>query len=131
MDLLPGIRDVFGQLPRLKGYIYIVVCLPVDDISQYEARDAIQKASSCLVVQFPWLAGQVIHQGVDHENSGFFTIDRGHKGDDAPYSMSTVREKDLSDAYSYEYIIQKNGPTNLLDGSLLSNETSLPDSYGE
>ncbi|KAK9318785.1 transferase family-domain-containing protein [Lipomyces orientalis] len=129
MDIIPGMEDVLGQLPRLKGYTHLVLCFLAEDLSREATTEALYKASHRLAVAFPWLAGQVVHQGVGPGCSGTFTVARWHQRE---VTASILRMQDRSDVCpSYGDIIFSRGPSDLLDGPLLSTETSLPDSYVE
>ncbi|KAI9743965.1 MAG: hypothetical protein M1818_002699 [Claussenomyces sp. TS43310] len=129
MDIIPGTQDVLGQLPRLKGYTHLLLCFPADDLSREATTEALSKASHRLTVAFPWLAGQVVHQGVDRGCSGTFTVACYPQGE-APASILRVQDQ-VDVCPPYENLISTRGPSDLLDGALLSTETSLPESYVE
>ncbi|KAJ5825227.1 hypothetical protein N7474_002365 [Penicillium riverlandense] len=125
MQELPGSRDVFGQLPRLKGYTHLALCFHYPDIKPRETVvESLQKACQRLTTALPWLAGRVVNRGTGAGCSGVFAICSCTKAE------GILKVQDRSDVCpSYDDIIRSNGSSDMLDCSLLSAETTLPDSY--
>ncbi|KAJ5092598.1 hypothetical protein NUU61_007468 [Penicillium alfredii] len=127
METLPDMQDVFGQLPRMKGYTHLVLCFAhPPSISRETIVQALEAAARRLTATFPWLAGKVINTGVGPGCTGAFIVEPCYQ------TENILRFQDRADdCPSYEDIVRMNGASDLLDGSLLSAETSLPDSYTE
>ncbi|KAJ5699092.1 hypothetical protein N7462_001097 [Penicillium macrosclerotiorum] len=127
MELVPGTQDVFGQLPRMKGYTHLVVCLSHPESYSRDATVlAFQAAASRITAALPWLGGAVLHSEVGPGCTGIFTVARCAR------TRNILHIQDRSEeCSSYEDIIASRAPSDLLEGHLLSAQTSLPDSYTE
>ncbi|CAL5869084.1 uncharacterized protein PFLUO_LOCUS3312 [Penicillium psychrofluorescens] len=124
MEELPGSRDVFGQLPRLKGYTHLALCFPYPDTKPREiAVESLQEACQRLTIALPWLAGRVVNLGAGTGCSGIFTICL------CTETEAILKVQDRSDVCPSYDDIRTNGTSDMLDCSLLSAETTLPDSY--
>ncbi|OQE18010.1 hypothetical protein PENSTE_c019G07935 [Penicillium steckii] len=126
MDILPGTQDVFGQLPRMKGYTHLALYFPHSDdcVSRENTATALRTATSHITTALPWIGGTVVNTGMQNGSTGTFAIARCAATEDI------LKIQDRSDVCpSYEDIINVQGVGRQLDVSLLSEQTSLPDSY--
>ncbi|KAJ5179460.1 hypothetical protein N7492_002670 [Penicillium capsulatum] len=117
MEALPGTRDIWGRLPRMKGYTHLALCLAQGNTSQNEIQRRLEIATQRIGAALPrgW-AGC----------SGIFTVARNVA------SGSILRDQDRRDVCpSFGEMVEGGGTGAQLDGSVLSAETSLPDSYIE
>ncbi|KAK6079280.1 trichothecene 3-O-acetyltransferase [Seiridium cupressi] len=126
-ETFPGTRDILGQLPRLKGYTHLALCFAhPEGLSRGDTVAALEKATCKITAALPWLGGAVVHRGEDAGNSGNFLVAR------CPDTETILKIQDRSDVLSaYEDISLLKVPGDVLDVTLLSAETSLPDSYPE
>ena len=120
-------QDVIGQLAQ-KIYTPICLCFPLRDASsQSQIIDTLIKGLERLSVSFPWLAGQVISEGITDGNTGrpkIIPLDKtsrlivkGLTHDAAVPSMDALRKAKF--------------PSNMLDGTVFTSLKGLPTSYGE
>lgn len=118
-------QDIFGQLPRMKGYTHLALCFPHPEGLKQEATVAFLEAATRRITSaLPWIGGSVINQGAGTGCSGLFTV--------VPCTRTEAvfRIQDRSDVCpSYEEILQAREASDLLDVAILSAESSLPDSY--
>ena len=121
-------QDLLGQLIRVNLYTPICLCFPMQDVSSKSQIivDTLNQGLERLRVSFPWLAGQVIREGVVKGNTGRSKIiplnnrtiplivrDLGH--DTAVPSMAALRNAKF--------------PFSMLDGEVLAPLSGLPTSY--
>lgn len=121
-------QDLLGQLIRVNLYTPICLCFPMQDVSSKSQIivDTLNQGLERLRVSFPWLAGQVIREGVVKGNTGRSKIiplnnrtiplivrDLGH--DTAVPSMDALRNAKF--------------PFSMLDGEVLAPLSGLPTSY--
>lgn len=132
MEVLPGTEDIFGQLPRMKGYTHLALCFLHSGFSGSQERTTgqLRAATSRVTTALPWIGGSVVHirteTGSETGSTGTFAIAR------CPATEDILKFQDRSDVYpNLEDIIDAKGPSHQLDVSKLSTETSLPDSYTE
>src|SRR5271170_3610678 len=120
-------QDVIGQLAQ-KIYTPICLCFPLQDASsQPKIIDTLTKGLERLCVSFPWLAGQVISEGIADGNTGrpkLISLDKTSRlivkdltRDTAVPSMAALRKA--------------NFPSSMLDGTVLTSLKGAPSSYGE
>lgn len=121
-------QDILGQLIRVNLYTPICLCFPLQDASSKSQFiiDTLTQALEQLSVSFPWLAGQVIREGVVEGNTGRSKI--------VPSENKTIRliVKDLShDAAvpSMDTLRNAKFPFSMLDGELIAPLSGLPTSY--
>jgi trichothecene 3-O-acetyltransferase len=121
-------QDVLGQLITLNLYTPICLCFPLQDASsQSQIIDTLIKGLERLSVSFPWLAGQVISEGVAEGNTRLSKIIPLDK-------TSRLIVKDLThDAAvpSMDALRKANFPFSMLDGAVLTPLKGLPTSYEE
>ncbi len=124
---LSDYQDVIGQLAQ-KIYTPICLCFPLQDASsQSHIIDTLTKGLERLSVSFPWLAGQVISDGVAEGIPGCPKIVPLDK-------TSRLIVKDLTqDAAvpSMDALRKAGFPFSMLDGTLLTSLKGAPSSYGE
>lgn len=129
MEIIPGTKDVFGQLPRMKGYTHLALCFPHpgDFRSRETTANALQVATSRIVKALPWIGGAVVHTGSTAAGcTGTFAIARSS----ATGNILKIQDRS-EDCPSYEDILNAKGVSRQFDVTVLSAETSLPDSYTE
>lgn len=73
--------DILGQQPGMhKLYTQICSVYNVPDLSNRDAIvDTLRRGLDKLTTAFPWLAGEVIHEGASEGNTGTFRIIRSEK----------------------------------------------------
>ena len=120
--------DILGQQPLLKIYTQITLCFSVNDTSLHPKiintlRNGLERLSS----SFPWIAGQVINDGVRDGNSGLFKI--------VPLEdIPSLIIKDLRDdpsAPTMDDLRRAHFPFRMLDESITAPRRTLPDSSEE
>lgn len=124
----PEHQDILGQLIRVNLYTPICLCFPMQDAFSKSQIivDTLNQGLERLGVSFPWLAGQVIREGVVEGNTGRSKIipsdsktiplivkDLGH--DTAVPPMHALRNAKF--------------PFSMLDGEVLAPLSGLPTSY--
>ena len=120
-------QDILGQLIRVNLYTPICLCFPLQDTSsQSQIIGTLTKGLDRLLVSFPWLAGQVIREGVAEGNTGRSKI--------IPLDNRTTPliVKDLAhDAVvpSMDTLRKAKFPFTMLDGEVLAPLSGLPTSY--
>ncbi|KAJ5595560.1 uncharacterized protein N7459_001768 [Penicillium hispanicum] len=127
MEILPGMQDVWGQLPRMKGYTHLALCFPhPESISRVTIETALAAATRRITMAVPWIGGAVVHVNVDSAGTGNFTVAQ------CPKTENILKIQDLSAVYSpFDDLVRAKAASDLLDGRILSAESSLPDSYAE
>ncbi|KAA8645403.1 hypothetical protein EYZ11_000402 [Aspergillus tanneri] len=114
------ILDIIGQLPILKSYTHILLCFPLADPS----LDSLESAVQHLVDLLPFLAGQVVHEGLSPTSSGQFLVKP------YPHPRSPLRIEDRrSQCVSYETLLSAQAPSSMLPGTLLGRRRAFPESY--
>lgn len=125
---LSGYQDVLGQLIPRKLYTPICLCFPLQDASsQPQIIDTLTKGLERLSMSFPWLAGQVVSEGLAEGNTGLSKIIPLNK-------TSPLIVKDLTDETavpSMDALRKANFPCSMLDGTVLTPLKGLPTSYEE
>ena len=121
-------QDILGQLIRVNLYTPVCLCFPLQDASSKSQIiiDTLTQGLERLSVSFPWLAGQVIREGVGEGNTGRSKI--------VPLENKTIRliVKDLShDAGvpSMDALRNAKFPFSMLDGEVVAPLSGLPTSY--
>ncbi|KAG0233896.1 hypothetical protein BGW41_001337 [Actinomortierella wolfii] len=67
--------DIFGQAPLHSLYIPLTLAYLLEDESRHSAIiDTLTTGLKRLTESFPWVAGQVINEGADENNSGVYKI---------------------------------------------------------
>jgi hypothetical protein len=127
-DLSEYQDTIFGQLIKIHLYTSICLCFPLQDASsQSQIIDTLTKGLERMSVSFPWLAGQVISEGVAEGNTGLPKIMPLDK-------TSRLIVKDLThDAAvpSIDALRKAHFPFSMLDGAVLTPLKGLPTSYEE
>ena len=130
MDDWERYQDVFGQLRLLKSYSHLLLCFRTPEgLSQEPVIKALDSAVTTLITTFPWLAGKVLHDGVEPGNSGIFRV--------APCASwappnTILRVKDCSHICPpYAKIIEAGGPVKMFDPEVLAPCVAFPQSYQE
>lgn len=121
-------QDVLGQLIPTKLYTPICLCFPLQDASlQTQIIDTLTKGLERLSMSFPWLAGQVISEGLAEGNTGLSKIIPLKKT-----SPLIVRDLTHETAVpSMDALRKANFPCSMLDGTILTPLKGLPTSYEE
>lgn len=120
-------KDILGQLMTVNLYTPICLCFPLRDASsQSRIIDTLTKGLERLSVSFPWLAGQVIREGVAKGNTGSSKI--------IPLDNKTPRliVKDIihdAAVSSMDTLRKAKFPFSMLDGEVLAPLSGLPTSY--
>lgn len=127
MEILPGMQDVWGQLPRMKGYTHLAICFPhPESISRETIETALQAATRRITNTFPWIGGAVAHVNINPGSTGNFTVAKSSATEDI------LRIQDRSGVCPpFDDIVRAKAASSQLAGHLLSAEPSLPDSYTE
>ena len=116
-------QDILGQLIRLNLYTPICLCFPFEGNStKSQVIDRLIKGLERLSYSFPWLAGQVIREGVAEGNTGLSKI--------IPF-QKTIRLIVSHDATvpSMDTLRDAGFPSSKLDGAVLAPLEGLPTSY--
>ena len=125
MESLPGTLDVWGQLPRMKGYTHLALCFPhPKHTTQETITNALEAATRRITTALPWIGGVVLHTGAEPGNSGQFTISRNQHTD----TILRVQDRTTTGP-AFNDILRSNAASRFLDQSWFSKESSLPDSY--
>lgn len=121
-------QDILGQLIRVNIYTPICLCFPLQNASSKSQIiiDTLTQGLERLFVSFPWLAGQVIREGVAEGNTGCSKI--------IPLNNKTTRliVKDLSHEAtvpSMDSLRNAKFPFSMLDGEVFAPLSGLPTSY--
>lgn len=126
----PEHQDLLGQLIRMHLYTPICLCFPIPDASSKSQIivDTLRQGLERLRVSFPWLAGQVIREGVVEGNTGRSKIiPLANTNKTIPLIV-----KDLSHdtaVPSMEALRNAKFPFSMLDGEVLAPLSGLPTSY--
>lgn len=127
MDLFPGMIDVWGQLPRMKGYTHLAACFSHPDNLPRETITAhLESATHQITSALPWIGGKVITIDQSPGCTGTFTV--------APSTLTQniLKFKDRTgQCPSFEEIQQSKASSGQLCGPLLSEESAMPDKYTE
>jgi hypothetical protein len=120
----------FGQLPKLASYTLLTLAFSVKDESEQTVILQLEKAANEIVLSYPWVAGQVVHEKSEDErepNSGTYRI---VKYDPHEQSSKFVHVKDCRDLCpSYTDIVKARAPLSMLDGSIISPAKGFPCMY--
>lgn len=121
-------QDLLGQLIRVNLYTPICLCFPMQDASSKSQIivDTLNQGLERLRVSFPWLAGQIIREGVVEGNTGRSKI--------IPLNNKTIPliVKDLghdAGVPSMDALRNAKFPFSMLDGEVLAPLSGLPTSY--
>jgi len=119
--------DILGQQPLLKIYTQITLCFPVNDTSLHpEIINTLRHGLERLSSSFPWIAGQVINEGV-RDGNGLFKI--------VPLEeIPSLIIKDLRDdpsAPTMNDLRRAHFPFRMLDESITAPRRTLPDASEE
>ncbi|KAJ5263228.1 hypothetical protein N7478_010833 [Penicillium angulare] len=128
MDIFPGMIDVWGQLPRMKGYTHLAACFPRPATTPRKTIIAhLEGATSQITTALPWLGGAVvIINKWDSKSTGDFTVAR------SPHTTNILKVQDRSEICpSFGDISKSKASSDQLLGSWLSNESAMPDTYTE
>jgi hypothetical protein len=127
MSVFPGMQDIWGQLPRMKGYTHLAACFSHPATTSRETIAAhLQTATHKITSALPWLGGAVINLNTSPGCTGSFTVAR------CPQTETILKVQDRSkDCPSFNEIIHAKASSDQLDGCLLSKETAMPDTYEE
>lgn len=126
MNAFPGMQDVWGQLPRMKGYTHLAACFSQPETSRETIAAHLQAATHKITSALPWLGGAVINPNTSQKCTGNFTVIR------CPQTENILKIQDRSeDCPSFNEILHDKASSDQLDGNLLSAETAMPDAYTE
>ncbi|EFW16800.1 hypothetical protein D8B26_001240 [Coccidioides posadasii str. Silveira] len=120
--------NILAQQPLLKIYTQISILFPVPDHFSHSAIvDTLTNGLERLCACFPWLAGQVVHEGLSECNSGTFKIKLFDK-------TSRLVLKDLRNdpsIPSMDFLKRAGFPFSMLDESIVAPRRTLPGSPDE
>ncbi|KMU81567.1 trichothecene 3-O-acetyltransferase [Coccidioides immitis RMSCC 3703] len=120
--------NILAQQPLLKIYTQISVLFPVPDHFSHSAIvDTLINGLERLCACFPWLAGQVVHEGLSECNPGTFKIKLFDK-------TSRLVLKDLRNdpsIPSMDFLKRAGFPFSMLDESIVAPRRTLPGSPDE
>ena len=121
--------DILGQQPGLNRlYTQICICFSVTDTSSYSViTGTLTTGLERLLASFPWLAGQVVNEGLGKGNSGIFRIKQWDK---SPPLIVKDRRHDPS-IPTMDALRQANFPFSMLDESIIAPRKTLPGSPDE
>lgn len=127
MEHFPGMQDIWGQFPRMKGYTHLAACFAHPEAtSRVTTSAALVGATRRIVSTIPWIGGAVVHLGEKAGDTGSFTVARCEE------TEAILKIQDRSDECpTFDDILQNSAASKMLEGSLLSAESALPDSYTE
>ncbi|KAL4793014.1 transferase family-domain-containing protein [Aspergillus venezuelensis] len=115
--------DVFGQSAFLQIYTQLCLAYPVADPASHSSIiSTLQKGLERLCESFPWLAGQVVNEGANGEDTGVYKIKSFQRS--APLAV-----KDLSNDPSIstmDALRKANFPMSMLDESIIAPRRTLP-----
>ena len=121
--------DILGQQPGLNRlYTQICFCFPVSNACSHSViTDTLTNGLERLLASFPWLAGQVVNEGLGEGNSGIFKI---KSWEETPRLVVKDCRHDPS-IPTMEALRQANFPFNMLDESIIAPRKTLPGSPDE
>lgn len=121
--------DILGQQPGLNRlYTQICFCFSVSDACSHSViTDTLTIGLERLLASFPWVAGQVVNEGLGEGNSGIFTIKPWEK---TPGLVVKDRRSDPS-IPKMDALRQANFPFSMLDESIIAPRKTLPGSPDE
>lgn len=124
----PEHQDLLGQLIRVNLYTPICLCFPVQDTSSKSQIivDTLSQGLERLRVSFPWLAGQVIREGVVEGSTGRSKIIPLNKMI-IPLIVNDLRHD--TSVPSMDALRNAKFPFSMLDGELLAPLSGLPTSH--
>jgi hypothetical protein len=116
----------FGQVAPT--YTIVTLGFPLENESQHApVISTLERAAHESIQAYPWLAGQVIHEGLGDGNSGMYRI-VGYKPHDAKSRF--VHVKDCTDLCpSYSELVKARAPASMLDGGIISTTYGFVNSY--
>ena len=115
--------DILGQQPFLKIYTQICLCYSMpDDASDSATINTLTNGLERLTADFPWIAGQVVNEGANEDNTGVFRIQPLEK-------IPRLVMKDLRDDLSIpsmDGLKQAEFPMSMLDEDIICPCRTLP-----
>lgn len=126
----PEHQDLLGQLIRVNLYTPICLCFSLQDISSRSQIivDRLNQGLERLRVNFPWLAGQVIREGVVEGNTGRSKIIPSSNNKRIPLIVKDLGH-DTAAVPSMDALRNAKFPFSMLDGEVLAPLSGLPTSY--
>lgn len=116
----------FGQMAPT--YTIVTLGFLLENKSQHaRVISTLEKAANEIILAYPWLAGQVINEGLGESNSGMYRI-VGHEPHDTKSRF--VHVKDCTDLCpSYAELVKAQAPASMLDGSIISSTYGFANTY--
>ena len=121
--------DILGQQPGLNRlYTQICFCFSVSDACSHSViTNTLTAGLERLLASFPWLAGQVVNEGLGEGNSGIFKI---QPWEETPRLVVKDRRHDPL-IPTMDALRQANFPFSMLDESIIAPRKTLPGSPDE
>lgn len=123
----PTHQDVMGQFPQLRTFNHGTALFKVEDSNRDAIVRDLEAATAKIESAIPWLAQQVVHEGVRPGHSGTFRV--------APWPSHLppnrlLRVKDCTDLCpSYGELSRSQCPVQVLDGNVICPVPGFPIIY--
>ncbi|KAL4882437.1 hypothetical protein BJY04DRAFT_217347 [Aspergillus karnatakaensis] len=128
-------QDILGQLPLLKSYSHILLCFSLPDSQREPGLVALRFATKRLLKAFPFLAGNVVHTGVQPGHSGTFTVE-DFTPDSEPSTEKLAQVLQINNLSSilppYNVLAAARAPQSMLPGNQIApRRPAFPRTYTE
>ncbi|KAK4498654.1 hypothetical protein PRZ48_009164 [Zasmidium cellare] len=121
--------DVMGQWPQLKSYNHGILIFRDPGYPREMMKTVVQFGAEAIVEQIPWIAEQVVHNGVTKTNSGRYETAPWPE-DQPPNEL--VRFKDCDDLLpSFDELQEAGFPIRMLPADILCPVPGYPETYDE